>query len=57
VPADEGYLQHIQAPLEKPADGLVAQILKPQVLQAGSFTNRFHAIFAVFSVIGKTAKA
>jgi hypothetical protein len=57
VPADEGYLQHIQAPLEKPADGLVAQIVNPQVLQAGSFTNRFHAIFAVFSVIGKTAKA
>ena len=35
--ADESYFRHIQTLLKKPADGLVAQIVKPQVLQPGPF--------------------
>jgi hypothetical protein len=34
--ADESYLWYIEVPLKKPADRLVAQIVKPQVLQAGT---------------------
>lgn len=36
VAADESYFRDVQSLLEKPADGLVPQIVKPQVLQSGT---------------------
>jgi hypothetical protein len=36
--ADEGHFGYIQALLEKPTDGLVPQIVNPQVFQPGTLS-------------------